>query len=79
MEIRAVLATNLRRLRDERGLSQEELAHRAAIDRTYVSAIERRVYGVTIDVLSKIARALDVDEALLLERGPAGPSGRVEQ
>jgi transcriptional regulator with XRE-family HTH domain len=40
MEIREVLAANLRRCRRAAGLSQEELAHRAGIDRTYISALE---------------------------------------
>lgn len=68
MGIRDILATNLRRYRIRQGLSQEELAHRAKIDRTYVSAIERSVYGVTIDVLDRLARALDVEASDLLKR-----------
>jgi transcriptional regulator with XRE-family HTH domain len=40
---------NLRRLRQAQGLSQEELADRAEIDRTYVSALERSVYAAGID------------------------------
>ena len=41
MTLRGVLATNLKRFRLAAGLSQEELAHRADIDRTYVSSLER--------------------------------------
>jgi transcriptional regulator with XRE-family HTH domain len=51
MKIREVLALNLRKCRQAKGLSQEELADRAKIDRTYVSAIERSVYAATIDVV----------------------------
>jgi transcriptional regulator with XRE-family HTH domain len=69
MESREVLARNLRRLRHARGLSQEELADRAEIDRTYVSALEREVYAASIDVLDRLAKALRVDSAELL-RGP---------
>ena len=66
MEIREVLAHNLRRLRTLRDMSQEELAHRADIDRTYISALERSVYAASIDVVDRLARALGVDSAELL-------------
>ena len=68
MEIRQVLAANLKALRRERVLSQEELAHRAGIDRTYISALERCVYGASIDVVARLARELDVEAARLLEK-----------
>lgn len=68
MEIRDVLALNLRRLRQARGLSQEELAHRAGIDRTYVSSLERSVYAAGIDVVDRVARVLGVEAADLLKR-----------
>ena len=61
MGARDILAANLRSMRRRQGLSQEELAHRAAIDRTYVSALERGVYAATIDVIERLARALDVE------------------
>ena len=68
MEIRQVLAANLKALRRERGLSQEELAHRARIDRTYISALERCVYGASIDVVARLAQELDVEPARLLDK-----------
>jgi len=68
MEIREVLALNLRRLRQARGLSQEELAHRAGIDRTYVSSLERSVYAAGIDVVDRIAQVLGVEASDLLKR-----------
>ena len=68
MEIREVLALNLRKFRQAADLSQEELAHRAEIDRTYISALERCVYGASIDVLDRLARALGVEAADLLTR-----------
>ncbi|WP_371260618.1 multiprotein-bridging factor 1 family protein [Bradyrhizobium sp. Ec3.3] len=49
MKIREVLALNVRKLRQARGLSQEELAHRAKIDRTYVNSIERCHYSAGVD------------------------------
>ena len=74
MNIREVLATNLRKLRRSRGLSQEELAHRAKIDRTYISALERSVYAAGIDVVDRLARVLGVEAADLLVR-PASDTG----
>jgi transcriptional regulator with XRE-family HTH domain len=68
MNIREVLALNLRKLRQVRGLSQEELAHRAEIDRTYISALERSVYAASIDVVDSLAQVLGVEAADLLER-----------
>ncbi|WP_108609574.1 helix-turn-helix transcriptional regulator [Aminobacter sp. MSH1] len=70
MEIREVFARNLRRYRQAAGLSQEELAHRAEVDRTYISALERSVYGATIDVVDKLANVLGIEAADLLRRPP---------
>lgn len=70
MDIREILALNLRKLRRVRGISQEELAHRAKIDRTYISALERSLYAASIDVLDRIARVLEVDTSDLLKRPP---------
>ena len=68
MQIRDVLAFNLRKFRRERGLSQEALADKAGVDRTYISSLERGVYAATIDVVDKLGRVLDVEAADLLRR-----------
>ncbi|KAA9013216.1 helix-turn-helix transcriptional regulator [Sphingobium limneticum] len=68
MEIREVLALNLRNYRQAQELSQEELAHRAEIDRTYISSLERCVYAASIDVLDRLAHVLGVEAADLLRR-----------
>jgi transcriptional regulator with XRE-family HTH domain len=70
METRENLAKNLKRYRRRAGFSQEELAHRAGIDRTYVSALERCVYAASIDVLERLARELGVEAADLLKPEP---------
>jgi transcriptional regulator with XRE-family HTH domain len=75
MEIREVLALNLRKYRRAKGLSQEELAHRADVDRTYVSALERSVYAATIEVVDSLARGLGVEAVDLLKR-PSVPTVR---
>ena len=70
MESRRILAQNLRAIRTELGLSQEELAARAEIDRTYVSALEREKFAASVDVLDQLAQALGVRAAdLLVRRG----------
>lgn len=66
MQLRKVFSVNLRHFRGIRGLSQEELADRAHIDRTYVSALERGLYAVSIDVLERLAMALDIAPSELL-------------
>lgn len=68
MDIREILAGNLKRYRKAAGLSQEELAHRADIDRTYISSLERCVYAAGIDVVDRLARELGVEAADLLTR-----------
>ena len=67
MGIREVLALNLRTLRRARGMSQEEVAHLAEIDRTYVSALERSVYASSIDVVDRAAMT-DLAKALREDR-----------
>jgi transcriptional regulator with XRE-family HTH domain len=70
MNIREVLALNLRQFRNAQKVSQEELADRADIDRTYVSALERCVHAASIDVVERLARALELEAADLLRRPP---------
>jgi len=72
MLIRKILATNLKRHRQAAGLSQEELAHRADIDRTYISSLERYQYAASIDVIENLARELDVEPFELLR--PPNPA-----
>jgi transcriptional regulator with XRE-family HTH domain len=68
-KLRQVLADNIRRLRHELGISQEELAHRAKIHRTYMSSIERAQRNVAIDNVEKIAKGLEVKPHQLLLDG----------
>ncbi len=66
-EARRRIAENIRKLRMERGLSQEGLAELADFHRTYVSQLERCVTNVSIDGLERLAMALDVDIRVLLK------------
>jgi transcriptional regulator with XRE-family HTH domain len=63
----AVVAVNVRRLRKELDLSQEELGFVAKLDRTYISLVERRQRNITISVLARLAKALRVRPAELVE------------
>lgn len=66
MKLRQVVAKNLRRLRQDKGLSQEELADRADINRNYVGMLEREEHAATVDMLEKLAEVLDVPPAHLI-------------
>ncbi len=70
MSLREIVAGNLRRLRHAKGISQEELADRAGINRNYVGKMEREENAATVDMLEKLATVLGVDPADLLQRQP---------
>lgn len=83
MKVQALVARNLRRLRVERRLSQENLAVDASIDRTYVSRLERGMENPTVAVLERLACALGVRiEEFFVEPDPGAappetlPKGR---
>ncbi len=65
-ELRSILAQNIRRIRREQSLSQEDLAFRCDLDRTYISAVERRIWNVSLGNIGKIAAALEVEPWQLL-------------
>jgi ribosome-binding protein aMBF1 (putative translation factor) len=54
------VASAIKHFRKEKRLSQEELADKANLDRTYISGVERGVRNITLDSLDQIIRALDV-------------------
>ncbi len=66
MDIREKFAKNLKMARKSKGLSQEELAHLADIDRTYISSLERCNYAATIDMVDKLAKVLEIKPHELL-------------
>ena len=67
MDIRKRLGSNVKRLRLDKGWSQEDYADRAGIHRTDVSDIERAFRNPTISVVEKLAKALKVSASVLLE------------
>ena len=70
-----VLARNLRRLRTQTGLSQEELAARAELHRTYISSVERGQRNVSLENIFALARALGCEPRELLDRDPGERDG----
>jgi len=66
MDWNGIVAANVRRLRVERKLTQEQLAHDAGIDLTYLGGIERGRRNPSVSVLARLADALSVHPALLL-------------
>lgn len=64
--IQHVVGRNVRQARQAVGLSQEALADKAGIDRTYVSGVERGVRNPTVIIVARLAEALDVAAADLL-------------
>ncbi len=63
--IQKILAFNMKRLRESRGLTQEALAERADLSRPYVADLERKAGWVSLDVVSKLANGLQCSEAEL--------------
>lgn len=67
MDWRAVVGANVRRIRLERGLTQEKLAFEAKLDLTYIGGIERGRRNPTVIVLGRIAEALETMPAELVQ------------
>lgn len=66
MNGRELISWNMRRLRGEKGISQERLANESGVDRTYVSRLERRMENPSIGILEKIANTLGAHVSELL-------------
>ncbi|WP_456740380.1 helix-turn-helix domain-containing protein [Bradyrhizobium sp. USDA 4469] len=70
MDLRETFATNLRRLRNDKGMSQDELALEAKISRSYLSQLEKGVFHVSIKVIGRLAEKLAVEPEEFLKRTP---------
>jgi transcriptional regulator with XRE-family HTH domain len=66
MNLRRTVGRNIRKLREQKCWSQEELAEHTGLHRTYISGVERGVRNPTLDVLEVFAKALGVSASLLL-------------
>jgi transcriptional regulator with XRE-family HTH domain len=67
MDLRRLIGQNVRTCRTRLGISQEELAFRADLHRTYVSGVERGVRNPTVLIVGRLAKALDVEPPVLLQ------------
>ncbi|KRP90033.1 transcriptional regulator with XRE-family HTH domain [Bradyrhizobium sp. USDA 4503] len=61
MDLRDILAANLRRLRAEKGLAQDDLAYEAEVSRSYLSQLEKGAFYASLKILQKLATALNVE------------------
>lgn len=67
-DIRDIFAANLRRLRHERKVSQEDLAYDAGVGRSYLSRIEKGGYYASLRIIERLAKTLQVEPAELLQK-----------
>ena len=68
-DLRDAFAANLRRLRHAKGISQEDLAHEAGINRSYMSKLEKGASYPGLEIIAKLATVLEVEPAELLRVG----------
>ncbi|MBX4899574.1 MULTISPECIES: helix-turn-helix domain-containing protein [Rhizobium] len=68
MDLKEVMAINMRRIRHGKQLTQEEVAHRTGLSVRHIGAIERAEMSATVTVLGQIAEALGVEPAELVTR-----------
>lgn len=77
MDLKEVMAINLRRLRHAKRMTQEELAEGAGLSARYVGAIERAKVSASVTVLGRIADALGIEAADLLRKAPPKDSDTI--
>ena len=65
MDILKVFGDNVRKYREQRGISQEAFAEKCGLHRTYISAVERQRRSISLSNIQKIADALEVETYLL--------------
>ena len=70
-----MFATNLRRLRHARKLSQDDLAYEAEVSRSYLSQLEKGAFYASLKIVSRLANALAVEPAELLKLPPRRRGG----
>jgi transcriptional regulator with XRE-family HTH domain len=68
MDLRGIFATNLRRIRHEKGMSQDDLAYEAGISRSYLSQLEKGSFYASLKIIGRIADVLRTEPAEFLVR-----------
>lgn len=74
-----MLGAELRKAREAAGLTQEKLAFASELDRTYISHLEHDKKSLTIDVLFRIGRVLDLPASELIVRVERAQSARLKK
>jgi transcriptional regulator with XRE-family HTH domain len=68
MEVEQIFGLVLKEVRSQKKISQNQLAHSAELDRTYISLLERGLRKPTIETLFKIAEALNMKPSALIQK-----------
>ncbi len=71
-DLKSRFGTTIKSKRSELGISQEELADRAGLHRTYISDVERGVRNLSLESIGKLAAALEISVARLFHRAISG-------
>lgn len=75
MDLRDLFAANLRRLRNDKGMTQDDLAYEANISRSYLSQIEKGVYYASLKIIGKLADVLGAEPGEFLQPLPKRKRG----
>lgn len=67
MNIKIEFGIKIKELRKEKGFSQDELAERSGLNRPYISGIEQGKRNVSLEVIEKLAKALELKMAKLID------------
>ncbi len=70
MDLRDAFATNLRRLRNAKGLAQDDLAYEAGVSRSYLSQLEKGAFYASLKIIGRLADALEIEAVELLRTPP---------
>jgi transcriptional regulator with XRE-family HTH domain len=68
MDLREIFARNLRKLRNAKGMSQDDLAYDAEISRSYLSQLEKGKYYASLKIIGRLAEVLEVEPVEFLKR-----------
>jgi transcriptional regulator with XRE-family HTH domain len=73
MDLRGIFAANLRRLRNAKGLSQDDVAYEAEMSRSYLNKLEKGEFYASLKIIGRLAKTLKVEPAEFLELPAKGP------
>lgn len=66
MDLRDIFAANLRKIRNDKGLTQDDLAYEARVSRSYLSQLEKGEFHASLKIIGKLADVLKIEPAELL-------------